>query len=76
MIMKQPLTPPRGLSRIDAAFYVGVSATHFDLQVAEGVLPKPIKMGGRFLYDRKALDSFFDSFNETVPALGLSKWDN
>ena len=72
--MKLPLNPI-GLSRIDAARYCGIGVTLFDLQVAEGVLPKPIKMGGRLVYDRRRIDAFFDSFNQTVQPLEVNPWD-
>ena len=71
----QQHTSPRGLSRIDAAKYCGIGVTHFDLQVAEGVLPRPIKMEGRLLYDRRGLDAFFDKINGTMQPLEVNPWD-
>lgn len=51
--------PPRGLSRDDAARYIGVGATKFDEMVNDGRMPKPKKVDGRTLWDRVALDIAF-----------------
>lgn len=48
---------PRGLSLEQAAAYVGVSAVHF----RKHVKVTPLKVGGRVLYDRLALDRWLDS---------------
>jgi predicted DNA-binding transcriptional regulator AlpA len=56
---------PRGLSREQAAAYVGIGTTLFDQMVASGKLPKPARINSRVLWDRKkldaALDDLFDS---------------
>ena len=52
-------TPPRGLSRVQSAEYVGVSATKFDQMVADGRMPKPKRIDGRVVWDRLELDSAF-----------------
>lgn len=49
----------RGLNRMDAASYVGVSATHFDTMVREGRMPQPKVAGSRVLWDRTKLDAYF-----------------
>jgi predicted DNA-binding transcriptional regulator AlpA len=46
----------RGLSRPEAATYVGVSPTLFDRAVAEGKMPKPFRLYGRVLWDIRKLD--------------------
>jgi hypothetical protein len=51
---------PRGLRRVDAARYLGISATHFDKQVREGTISAPLQLFGVKLWDRTALDSLFD----------------
>jgi len=45
--MKQvdPLIVPRGLSRSQAAAYVGIGTTLFDRLVATGVMPQPREIG-------------------------------
>lgn len=53
--------PPRGLSRIAAAAYVGVSPSTFDKMVDDGRMPKPKHVGARRVWDRKKLDEAFDA---------------
>ena len=54
-----PLPEVRGLSKLKAAAYVGVSPTAFDTMVGDGRRPKPIAIGGRRVWDRLALDRAF-----------------
>jgi len=51
--------PKRGLSRVEAAEYVGVSPTTFDQMVADGRMPKPKRIGRRVIWDRHQLDLDF-----------------
>ena len=53
--------PRRGLSRIEAAMYIGVSANKFDELVRDGRMPGPKRIDGRKLWDVHALDLAFDS---------------
>jgi hypothetical protein len=53
--------PPRGLSRIEAAAYVGVSASLFDLMVHDGRMPGPKLINTRTVWDRFALDRAFEA---------------
>lgn len=46
----------RGLSRLDAAAYIGVSPVTFDKLVADGIITAPIQLRGRKVYDRMKLD--------------------
>lgn len=57
------LPPPtrRGLSRVEAAEYIGVSASKFDSMVGDGRMPKAKKIDGRRVWDVRALDRFFDA---------------
>jgi predicted DNA-binding transcriptional regulator AlpA len=55
-----PSVPPRGLSREAAAQYVGVSVGKFDQMTKDGRMPKPIRIDGRKVWDRIALDRAFD----------------
>ena len=50
----------RGLSRMEAAIYVGVGVTKFDALVAAGSMPKPKRIDGRRVWDIVALDFAFD----------------
>ena len=56
---------PRGLSRVEAAAYVGVSPTLFDIMVREGQMPRPARYRRRLLWDRRQIDRSLDAiFNE------------
>jgi hypothetical protein len=50
---------PRGLSRVQAAEYIGVGATTFDQMVSDGCMPKPKRIGRRVVWDRHQLDLAF-----------------
>lgn len=50
---------PRGLSRDEAATYIGVGVTKFDAMVADNRMPKPKMIDGRRVWDRLKLDSCF-----------------
>lgn len=56
--------PPRGLSREEAARYVGVGATTFDGLVQDGRMPKPLRIGKRVIWDRLKLDAAFSDLGE------------
>ena len=47
---------PLGLRRAQASLYVGLSATHFDKLVAEGLMPTPRLAGGVKLWLRSELE--------------------
>jgi len=51
--------PPRGMNRLEAARYVGVSPTKFDAMITDGLMPRPKRAGGRVIWDRFALDQAF-----------------
>ena len=53
--------PPRGLSREQAAAYIGVSPGFFDGMVNSGVMPKGKRFSGRVLFDRLELDAAFSA---------------
>jgi predicted DNA-binding transcriptional regulator AlpA len=50
---------PRGLSREDAARYIGVGTTKFDEMVADGRMPKPKRIDGRVIWDRLKIEAAF-----------------
>jgi len=52
--------PPRGLTRDQAAEFVGLSAGSFVEQVKAGILPPPISFGRRKVWDVQALNSALD----------------
>ncbi len=51
--------PPRGMSREEAARYIGVGTTKFDQMVKDGRMPKPKRIDGRTVWDRIKLDDAF-----------------
>lgn len=53
------LYAPRGLSRDEAARYVGVGTTKFDEMVADGRMPRPKKVDGRVIWDRLKIEAAF-----------------
>lgn len=59
--------PPRGLSRDEAARYVGVGTTKFDEMVSDRRMPRPKKVDGRVIWDRIAIDAAFTD----LPADGV-----
>jgi predicted DNA-binding transcriptional regulator AlpA len=56
--------PPRGLSRDEAARYVGVSNTTFDRMVQFGWMPRPKRVFTRLIWDRLQLDAAFTDLSE------------
>ena len=52
--------PPRGLSRYDAAAYVGVSPSLFDQMVKDRRMPQPKRINNRTVWDRHQLDAAFE----------------
>lgn len=67
---KMAAAPRRGLSHLEAAIYVGVSPSTFQALVAEGKMPTARLIGGRNVWDIKALDAAFDD----LPAKGGGSW--
>lgn len=57
-VLPQSLAP-RGLSRVQAAVYIGVSPSLFDEMVKDGRMPKPKRINGRVVWDRLLLDGAF-----------------
>jgi predicted DNA-binding transcriptional regulator AlpA len=51
--------PPRGLSRVQAAAYIGVSVSLFDELVKDQRMPKPVRINARLVWDRLQLDEAF-----------------
>jgi excisionase family DNA binding protein len=56
--------PPRGLSREEAAHYIGVGATTFDGLVQDGRMPKPMRLGKRVIWDRLKVEAAFVDLDE------------
>jgi predicted DNA-binding transcriptional regulator AlpA len=62
--------PPRGLSRDEAARYVGVGPTLFDELVADRRMPKPKRINSRMIWDRIELDIAFSELPNNNDSLG------
>ena len=64
---KKPVLPngvlPRGLNRAEAARYVGVSPGTFDKMVTDKLMPRPIRVYGRVLWDVRAVDAAFTALD-------------
>jgi predicted DNA-binding transcriptional regulator AlpA len=56
--------PPRGLSRVQAAAYIGVSPSLFDEMVRDGRMPKPARINARTVWDRVKLDEAFAALSD------------
>jgi predicted DNA-binding transcriptional regulator AlpA len=65
--------PRRGLSRDEAAMYIGVSAGKFDELVSDGRMPEPLKIDGRKIWDIRSLDLAFDALPRENPT--PNTWD-
>jgi predicted DNA-binding transcriptional regulator AlpA len=69
--------PRRGLSRVDAAVYVGVGPSKFDEMVADGRMPPPRRIDGRKVWDVVELDSHFDALPHDASAAATgNSWDD
>ena len=66
--------PPRGLSREQAAAYIGVSASLFDLMVRDGRMPGPKRVNARRIWDRSELDEAFAALPSDSEAMA-NPWD-
>jgi predicted DNA-binding transcriptional regulator AlpA len=64
--------PRRGLSRNEAAMYVGIGPTKFEEMVRDGRMPKPFRIDGRVIWDIHDIDSAINSLKETSAA---NLWD-
>lgn len=62
--------PPRGLSRVESAAYIGVSTTKFDEMVKDHRMPPAKRIDGRVVWDRRKLDAAFDQLPDDEPAGG------
>ena len=57
-ILPQSLAP-RGLSREQAAAYVGISPSLFDMLIKDGRMPTPKRINARTVWDRLQVDAAF-----------------
>ncbi len=55
---------PRGLSRVEASAYIGVSPSLFDEMVRDGRMPGPKRINARTVWDRRKVDEAFECLPE------------
>ncbi len=65
--------PPRGICRVQAAQYVGVSIGTFDAMVSDGRMPRPKSINARKVWDRASVDIAFAALPEDGQPDG-SEW--
>ena len=74
-VSRLPLSlTPGGLSRGQAAEYIGVGVTKFDEMVDDGRMPRPKRIDGRLVWDRVKLDAAFDELDDDIRP--KNEWDD
>jgi hypothetical protein len=66
---------PLGLSRLQAAEFVGVSPSTFDKMVTDGLMPRPKRVGKRVLWDSRKLVAAFDELDTDGEAADDGPWE-
>ncbi len=66
---------PRGLSRAEAAAYVGISASLFDQLVSDGRMPEAKQINSRKVWDRIRLDQAFEMIPDGDQSMN-NPWDD
>lgn len=64
---------PRGYNKEQAAAYIGVSPSKFDLMIADGTMPQPKMLGSRTIWDKHRLDAAFDDLPDRQAS---NDWDD
>jgi hypothetical protein len=65
---------PRGLSRIDAAHYLGISPSKFDELRKDGRVSPPRRIDARLVWDRYNSDHDFEAFPTEGKEAGDEDW--
>jgi predicted DNA-binding transcriptional regulator AlpA len=69
--------PRRGLSRVEASTYLGVSPSKFDELVKDGRMPRPRLIDSRKVWDVYELDMAFDELpRQDSSSITGSSWDD
>jgi predicted DNA-binding transcriptional regulator AlpA len=66
--------PRRGLRRVEAAIYIGISPTKFDEMVEDGRMPRPKRIDGAVVWDQRRLDLAFEALPDEGGDAG-NPWD-
>jgi len=67
--------PPRAMRADRAAAYLSMSRSAFLQLVAQGLMPRPTRIGGMVLWDRLALDVAFEELKAVDPEEGPNSFD-
>lgn len=70
-----PSLPPIGLSREEAAAYVGLGCTKFDALVKDGRMPRPKRVDGRLIWHRPQLDQAFAALPDDGETQADPQWE-
>ena len=62
-----------GLSRFEAAQYIGVSVGTFNLLVKQGIMPMPRKIGSRLIWSRYEIEEAFEKLKSADQKSEASK---
>lgn len=65
---------PRGLSRVYAAAYIGVSPSLFDMMVKDGRMPRPKNINSRTVWDIRRIDKAFEELPSEDPNDVTDEW--
>jgi predicted DNA-binding transcriptional regulator AlpA len=68
--------PRRGLSRTEAAMYLGISPSKFDELVKDGRAPQPRMIDERKVWDIRELDATFDELPYAEGPPIANSWDD
>jgi predicted DNA-binding transcriptional regulator AlpA len=66
---------PRGLSRDEAAAYIGVSPSTFDIMVGDKRMPQSKRVGRRTIWDRQQIDLAFSALPSDDEGSKFNPWD-
>jgi hypothetical protein len=66
--LREATAPRRGLSRLEAAVYVGIGIDKFDDLVKRGRMPVPRLVDAAQVWDQRELDIYFDALPKSEGA--------
>lgn len=67
---------PMGFNREQAAEYIGIGTTLLDRLVADGIMPKPVRLAGRVVYNRRKIEIAFNALSEGEKISSENSWDD
>ena len=80
MSARRPVLPPgclpRGLCRVEAASYIGVSPSKFDDMVKDRRMPVSKVIDARRVWDVRALDRAFEALPDAGESSAVNPWHN